>query len=761
MKPFWFLRLPGSTYSTCVGDFDSQAPSELSIELLLGATPASLRIPEPIAKTVVPSKKSAFEIAEDETRNLLNKAKGKIELRESSSRAQRKRLRQTFSEDGDSVLINRYLSHQVVEYWVRFLKYLLEFGGPRADNYDFRSLVEYQSRVLHLLYKHAWNTMLTDLSAVEFNTLYDTILEDPDAKRPEAITTVLRLFHDFLRQEIGAPKCNISRSTDRVLRHARSVVITHKTLEKCTHSLSASGAAVPEIGAAAAGVAAAHYIFGLRTKEAYGLLHKDFLEQDLGMLRVSRNTVRGLKTSERTVVLMSDESRSPNRAEEPFLHSVVRRCFNQSKVISEPNGKTPVFPNRLRPDELAPYDEMRNKINWTLKKATGDVEAIPYSLRHTYATSVMSQLLIPLPVASPIAIKISESLPKQTYVGCGLTNRSNYPLQVDRLAMSLGQEGVGTLTNFYWHGAWWVAGEHCCRQDQLEANWKDAHIGALLGKEKSVIYKRRTAVRKQGETALSDSKLVRQYVQQDGQPLIAQHSPTKTLVRAENEFKTFSLQSVDTLLVLIRQDSEEQKVEDLAYESYSIARSDTTKVLEAYHKVREETEFLDFEPDKFHSAGRQSPDVFLGEIRRRKLLASIEVYLGKSDLNVQTSSVIIEKWRKTFNWRTPTLPSHSVEEFSTQVLWLTALGYEKRNIRVICNSNEEGLKQQLRANSDSVIYRRKLARISDSRRPLEIGIEIHLAGSLPNNVEFHRVIFSVACCFTALLSWFSPQASHA
>lgn len=321
--------------------------------------------------------------------------------------------------------------------------------------------------------------------------------------------------------------------------------------------------------------------------------------------------------------------------------------------------------------------------------------------------------------------------------------------------MSLGQEGVDTLTTFYWHGAWWVAGEFCSRQEQEEPDWKDPHLGALLGKEKSVIYKRRTSARNKGGPTLKDSELVGKYVRQSGIPLGARNTPAKTLVCTGSEPTTISLQSVDTLLVLMRQYANLEKVEDLAFDSYSIARADVKRIFEAYHRMRKETGFLDFEPDEYRPAGQKLTDVFLGEKKRRKLLALVEKYLGSSDLNALSCKQIITGWCETFNPPTRVLLSHSTDEFFTQVSWLFALGYERRNICVLINKDDASLKQMLSEKAHSVIVRRRLARVFDSRKPLEIGIEINAAASLPNNSEFHRAMFALACCSAAGIQWFS------
>jgi hypothetical protein len=760
MKPFWFLRLPGSVYSTCVGYHDCQAPSEESVALLLGAKAEPLEIPRPERNSASKVVADTYKLAAKDTRDFLNAVLGRIEQMESSSRAQRARLKAAFKEGGDQALIGKYLGHQIVDFWVRFLKHQLEFGGKRVATYDFRTLPEYQSRVLIPLYKHAWDADLTELAKEDFDALYDAALEDVELSRQSAATIVLRLFHDFLRKTLGSPKCNITGNGSPLLRCARSVVISHAAVEESIREAVHLGKSIPQIGSVAGAVAAVNYMYGLRTKEGYGLLHSDFLEQDIGLMRVSRNRIRNLKTSERTIAQLQEISPQATASGEPFVRSTLRRCFNQSRIVGQPNGDTPIFPNPTKPDELAPYTATIQMANWSIKTVTGDIDAIPYSLRHTYATAVMSSLLMPQPTASPIAIGIVASLGRHTYVGCGLQDRTNYPFQVDRLAMSLGQEGVETLSTVYWHGAWWVAGEYCSRQEFNEPSWKDKQLGALLGKHPSVISKRRASLKIKSDCRVNDSQVVSQYVDQSTNPLVAQYSAKSEICATSHDTVPFSLQTADILLVLMRQYADSAEVADIAFSSYSVNRDDANRFISGYESVRRPTGFNDFEPDEYRQDQKSLTDVFLGETRRRNLLAGIEQQLS-SPSGLSECKKLVSQWCDTINHKAPLLISHSGDEFKTHIAWLERLGYQKRNFQVTCNSKDAALGQVLVERAASILTRKNLSRMHDSRNPVEIGIELSLAGPMPNNAEFHRVMFALACCSSAGLHLFAKDGQTA
>ena len=152
--------------------------------------------------------------------------------------------------------------------------------------------------------------------------------------------------------------------------------------------------------------------------------------------------------------------------------------------------------------------------------------------------------------------------------------------------------------------------------------------------------------------------------------------------------------------------------------------------------------------------------MFLGETRRRNLLAGIEQQLS-SPSGLSECKKLVSQWCDTINHKAPLLISHSGDEFKTHIAWLERLGYQKRNFQVTCNSKDAALGQVLVERAASILTRKNLSRMHDSRNPVEIGIELSLAGPMPNNAEFHRVMFALACCSSAGLHLFAKDGQTA
>lgn len=748
MRPYWFLRLPASVYSTVVGGQECNAPSENSIKLLLGSKPPAIEVPRPNARAAKPNKDAELKRALKITRDFLKQAKGTFEKCEGASRSQRKRLRDQLNQKADPQLFELCTRHQIVELWVGFLYYLLEVGGLRVDTYSFNTLTTFQSNLMEELYTVAWDLDLLEMDAQQLRNFYERVLNEIGPQQRNAAKTPFERFLVYLHQWWGTPHFETNLKTATRQRVARSVLMPTRLIDQAMNLAARPDGNNSTIGTVGAALLATNYAFGLRTKEGFGIKHGDFSSEQAEVLRLRRNPIRSLKTFERTI---------PICLTDPSARKLVRARIAASNDYRA-GAKAALFGMPGQPDQLYDYGRVTTYSSWAIKTATGDPEATIYTLRHSYANAVMSHMLMPKPQASSISIELAKS---QALPSNALRQLANcqpdvqlYPFQIDRLALWMGQSGTGTLSTSYWHGAWWVASEYCGRE-ALKSPWTSRVMGALLGVESSGFRKRLPSLTDNGSAkdGTRCAVAVETYVRDSQVALLADDSSIDTHNTEELETaSTLPAQKMlDGLLMLRRhQGGDFSELARSAESALHVSGNEASMFYEGYTEVGSATEFLDFEPASLREGEFKTLRVDGGQARRRRLLDLIFEQMKTSEEFAKTTNSVVRDWTAEVNGKRPLLVSRGVNDLKRHINWLVELGYEPSNLRLHCFKFQEEQWREVQAlDLPMKTATHRLSRSFKIGYLAEYGIEVVQSRTLPNLRELQRVLFALACASAA------------
>ncbi len=757
MRPYWFLRWPGSAYASAVGGQECNAPPESSLRLLLGGTaealPSSQAIADVAKKVKAARPGDAMALALKETRALLQKARGELARNEANSRAQRRRLRLALHAGVSAALADLMSQHQVVELWVTFLQYLLEVGGVRVDTYKFNTLVTYQSRVLEEAYRVGWDVDLLSLDEDGFADFYERVLSDLEGQPRADASNVLQRFHECLRAWYGAPRCALFPSIERPPRMARSLVVPARIVQETVALAAKPGGRRSAEGSAAAGQLVLQYSHGLRSLEGHGLRHRDFLREGAGPLRIERNTTRSLKTLQRTI---------PLSVASAALRAEVDVRFKQTIRHTHRDRDTSLFPDPKDLDRLIDYPTVAGIASRAIKVASGDATAIPYHLRHSFATMVMSAMLMPQASKSRIACAIGEALalPEEAIAeraACWPADEV-YPFTIDRLGMWMAHRGHETVAVKYWHGAWWVIGEYCARQS-MNDDLPPAVFAAFEGVDRAIIVRRMAQADAKVSRRERLAGAVRAGVERSGiEALVPKNSvaaraltssSTAPMVSSPVVATDLSLSLVDILLILRRRYSEDfDKVAARCASDLALHVDQISRFFAAYGEVGSMTQMFDFEPDDVRSGRDAMLGVDGGHPRRCELLARIEGLASESEDYRVATAAIARDWKASVSAKQPRLISRSPEGLRTHVRWLVDAGYDPSEIEVACHAVPEALLPQVKELGVSTLvadrHHTRMARIGSRQ---EFGISIAGARKLPNGRDFQRVLLGLAVWF--------------
>ena len=216
-RAFWFLKMPGSAYSAAKSDLPCNAPSEYSMQKLMGAHVTSLQwVPpesEPVP-TVVPKQKDIKRTAYLAIIKLTSGSAKYFENHEGRSSTQRIDLTnclEALKKDDDfklalqlPLLMEKY---KVVEVMLDFISYLIAVGGPRKKFLGFGTINKYIIRIGETIISHAWTSDLRKYTQAKFDDMYNEVIEAKESTAADVITA-LNIFHDFMRNQFNAPPCN-------------------------------------------------------------------------------------------------------------------------------------------------------------------------------------------------------------------------------------------------------------------------------------------------------------------------------------------------------------------------------------------------------------------------------------------------------------------------------------------------------------------------------------------------------------------------
>lgn len=748
MRAYWFLRLPATLYSACVGVHEPTAPTESSLALLLGGTVPPLEL-------AIPSQPSAAEPTGDEikratraTWQLLRDAAGLITERNANSRSQRMRLRKQLREKVPPQLLEFSVRVPVVSLWVSFVEYMLEVGGARRKKLRFNTIRAYQQRLVEETFRVGWSLDLLEENRAGIDRFYSAVIARLDVRKRPGALTVLRLFHRFLRAWYGVGACSrFPGSARKQLKVARSTLVPWSHLVRATEMAVELRGGLKKFGAPAAGLLALNAAYGLRTMEGFGTRHADLIGKGEGAVRVRQNAARSVKTVGRVI---------PINASGEALRQIVASRYRQTRPRDGSKAEAWLFVEPTDFDKLIDDRETVRVASWSLKAATGDGLAVPYLVRHTFASSVYLKFVMPQARASAIARRMATALeiPAAQFDDLGPTSES-YPFQIDRLGMWMGHNGVDMLCMSYSHVTWSAVGEYAARVAQ-ENPWSDGVMASLLGIDRTVLVKRRkklpTDIPPEGHTAAVMALLASdQHAGASLPSLLMDGSPGAAVPPSPATSTPLGLDQADTLL-LMRTDAgtDLKALAEVASDDLLVDRAEVLRFFDGYVAVAEKSQMFDFEP------GDSRLGLLEGHIRRRQLLAKIaeraqrNLSGGSSEEFEKRCRTLVEVWCERFDSTRPLMVARTEAEFDAVVSWLLELGYAREKLRVHSFKWDEASLGRLRALGHEVRpSAKRLGRAARIGHAPELGIEIAGVRGMPGNRDLARVLLSVGAFLSA------------
>lgn len=744
MRPYWFLRMPGSVFASVSGSQECNAPSTASTELLLGGEPPALSIVPPSPRAPVAKRDAAIEAALAQVAALVNEAEGEISKFQGASRQQRMRLRQQFSGRHRPALEAWMQRVQIVELAVEFIYYMLEVGGFRVETYSFGSLQTYRRRVLRQIFEVAWNANLVKMSADELSVFFRAVIQKIDVDQRQLAKAPLRLFLRFLHQWHGAVNTRYDADTEPRLRLARSVVVPMVIAEKAVGRAKQHDGKGSQVASAAATALALDHAFGLRPSESYGLKVTDFADDERNSLWVRLNVIRSLKTLQRKIPVS-------------LGGDVASELLEARAKVASQRGRDTKFALFTVEDRSELFDDAQLYAigNWAIKQETGDPEAVKYSLRHTFATSVMSRMLMPNARASAISVKVASSLKlpgsAQNQLARLRPGRDRWPHQIDRLGAWMGHNGYKTLSHTYWHGAWWVAGEVSARE-ALERPWNSDVIGELLGVSGAAVrgrFPKREDGRRLTEgarTADALTEIVKSLAIPQMPSAIAEREEARSTTEAREVRPV--LEVLDAMLMQRRLGKEEwEGLPAAVSERLMVPLDEAQRFYAAYEHVGSLTSMLDFEPDAMRSGIYSDMNVEAGADRRDELLAVILERVALDEEFAKATFDVIAEWQQEVDCEEfePSLVSRSVDRFRLQVQWLRSLRYDPALIQGrYFSASPDQVDEATCLIPNISASDQRLGRTVKIGQRLEFGLQVRDPRRLPEARDLHRAILALA-----------------
>jgi hypothetical protein len=681
MRPYWILRLPGVVFACCVGEFDTSAECQSSAQSLLCNVVTTTEAQPTRVRRAPLQLEEAVKLASQVMRDLLSATQGSHTNHTANKRRQRMELRRYLSPQVLDDLTACASDQPIVEIWTDFLRHLLEEGGLRVKTLAHGTIEEYQRRAVDAVFKSAWDFDFNDFDATDFDAFYERVYADIPDEDVAGCTTVLKTFHEFLRDHIGAPRCKRFPSGKRRVRIARNVVFSKSIIDHALHLAHCDGGKKTKFNDAGAGLIAINAKWGLRTMEGIGLQHRDFNFSSYSELLVTRNSTRSIKSrhGRRRMVLGLSGQR---------LFTEVNTIFAvNAKYGSSPTGKTSVFADPENRQLLLNEDGIRSVAAWALKTSSENLDAIVYSLRHTWATSALTEFLIDVP-KSPIAKQLLQSLPKldERELTNLLPAPANYSLATDRIAMWLGHGSIDQVIPTYGHCIWWIGSDYCNRAAD-RSPWDDETVARLIGVARTSIQHHRT---KAGESVPLNEQLhavTAYYIKAAAIPPIsrpsqAKRAKTKSL-DATDPVRLRPIKFIETFFGMRHSDGLDfPELATRLTKDHGMPMAQAVSLINAYVSVRDETEFTDFEPVSQKSGRDARHGVLQRQLIRRDFLGAIERSFKKDPGAQLVAASMARQWAQSVEQHTPLLISHDPRQLQQAVAWLRSFGYANCDLAV-------------------------------------------------------------------------------
>lgn len=747
LQPYWALRLPGTAYACCVGQFDTSAESENSARTLLGGVPISTGTVKRNGTRMGLPKNQGVGLARAALLKLFADSRGVVEKHEQNKPRQRAALREYFKVKLPEDLVEWSAQQSIVEHWVAFLEHMLDKGGPRASEYAHSTMESYQFSVIPELLDSGWDKDLETMNADEFDELYSDILTKiPDARRPIS-RTVLQFFHEFLRGHISAPKCATFPFCARPKRKVRNLLYSKDVIMRAIQLAQGVGGKHTRFGVASSRLIAVNAKWALRTKEGYGLRQSDYWANQGSALSVRRNLTRGVKSPSglrRVSVGLS------NSVFKFGIRSIFTYGRHYGRITPD---ETPLFiDSKESSSNLLQWSQVRGHASWALKTAALDSSAVIHSLRHTWGSSALCMLLLPDP-SGPIAKAIVTGLPEidKTELQTVHPNPDAYANFTDVLSMWLGHGSVDTLITTYGHTIWLSVSDRCFKAAQLDPLPNGANA-LLMGLDRSTVSKRRKEMRALEAPALEVHQTISQYIGDVIPSLL--HAPVDTLeqlsgeeLSAPHNMDQRTQIEVVAHFLAIRHFEKQDKdgIATRLSDTLGVSADVSSALFSAYVEVVNETGFTDFEPIGTLGGRQARFGLKQAQVVRRNLLSRIQE-LCSCDLKfLACTGTIARRWVQSVKATSPMLVLRDMQNLRNAKEWLLTIGYEAHSIKVTLYRVPDS--DLLPSDMPEIQIARSTTPMGRGIQTLvmpEFGLTTLATQRLPGEREFQRVLFALA-----------------
>lgn len=755
-EPWWFLRQTGAMFSIACGQHNGPAAHVQSeISLMARSEPTPMRAPtiKPIDLAPEIAIPSAYEAAWVEIRKLLSESAGKREEGTANSRAQRKNLIKSFQQGIPDDLDYWRQDQQVVDLLLTFAQSLLKSGGLRLPKLIFGSIKTYLESISKPLVRHGWDTDFSAMTIADYRDLYKAIEGDCENKRTDW-RLVLRMFHQHLRNTIGAPFLpEMEFNKSRMSKRCRGSLITLAALDMAENLLASSSALSSDQRKPARTLMYASIGYGGRQAECTGLAATDFDTFDEKHLFIQANVIRDLK----------------NRRRGRIVHRALLRP-NQYRVISSqrkiallsPSTEKYLLGTPQRNQKITTVSPLIRAIKTAIRSASCNDAAVIHDLRHTFASRL---LLAGHPVKSghPALARVVERLlgdasTDQEFARQVTGTPAGNPFFVDDAAQVMGHSNIDTLLNVYCHIAPILLAETAFAANQ-DIHVDDARLATMLGKERTALVKLRSRLVLHQE-ATNSGTLIRHYIGK-----ISNNRITANDLKEKNNFGRQPTEDEDEFSpVLLERLLCNRKMSGLSLadasglaKEWGLPEQLVENVLHRYRELVCETGFDDFEPDPSELVSPyplRSEGVLRGRQEREATLHRIGELLKKNERFCECFTSIAQQWRNDVDGRKPMFVCRSIDSLKQVLLVLRTLGArEEQLVLQAFGSLQSPLLVELQKDYSLSTYspNGRFSRGPKNVKVEEIGISISQSpGSIvPDGRDFHRLMAIAWCALSS------------
>lgn len=265
-------------------------------------------------------------------------------------------------------------------YWI---KHLVISGRKNEHYYAISSIERYLSALSPRFTDLAYQSELMAMDGDEITDLYENIILSTKLLSRTYVGDRLRQFHAFARRHgVEDPDWD-EISFEKLSGLVSPGVITNDEYHSALQVLLKTNLMVEFSGISLAMLLFMTYRFGLRGKEALGMLRSEWNQYgEMIVLQVSSNRIRKLKTrsSRRQVPLLFSLLN--------IEHELMQRYFAHLDSIFGSDINKPMFERDRRPLTNADMKAIRSCVIAMLKTVTGNPEITLHHARHTAANRV-------------------------------------------------------------------------------------------------------------------------------------------------------------------------------------------------------------------------------------------------------------------------------------------------------------------------------------------------------------------------------------